>query len=123
MNHFGNCTFEGMQLNGKKTLRENIAGVMSIKTIYKAYSEVSNDDKPIPKLQNYTNKQLFWISVGQYSCSKFTTKGAIKQMETDSHSIEKCRINMLVSNYEEFAKDFCCPAGAKMNSTKKCTFW
>ncbi|CAM1154813.1 Uncharacterised protein g11418, partial [Pycnogonum litorale] len=59
----------------------------------------------------------------QYSCLKYTTEGAKSFMKKAPHTIAKCRINSVVSNSEEFAKDFSCPPGAKMNPSNRCTFW
>ena len=45
------------------------------------------------------------------------------QIETGQHSPGKYRILVPLSNNEDFAKDFNCPAGSGMNPEKKCKVW
>ena len=46
-----------------------------------------------------------------------------ESLVTDTHSPEEFRIVGPFSNRPEFAKDFNCPVGSKMNPRKKCSVW
>ena len=39
------------------------------------------------------------------------------------HSPEPWRVNVVLGNMPEFAKDFHCPAGARMRPADTCTVW
>ena len=56
-------------------------------------------------------------------CSKYRTEKMKNQILTGQHSIEKFRIIGPMSNNDDFAKDFCCAKGTKMNPVKKCVVW
>ena len=40
-----------------------------------------------------------------------------------SHSPSRYRVLSSLSNNEDFAKDFNCPVGSKMNPVEKCSVW
>ena len=117
----------GIKVNGRNTIGENIADNGGIKEAYRAYDEWTrkngNEDR-LPGLK-YTPKQLFWISAAGNWCSKQRPQTMRLRMLTGSHSPGKVRVMATLSNMEEFAKDFQCPVGSKMNppKSKKCQVW
>ena len=56
-------------------------------------------------------------------CSVKTDEALKTQILTQNHSPEAFRIIGTLSNNDDFAKDFNCPKGSKMNPVKKCTVW
>ena len=72
---------------------------------------------------DFTNRQLFWIQWGQVWCSKYRTEKLQNQILTGYHSPGPYRINGPLSNSEDFAKSWNCPAGSRMNPTDKCVVW
>ena len=72
---------------------------------------------------NYSHNQMFWISFGQVFCSKIKDGALHDLILTDGHSPGEFRIKGSLSNNNDFAKDFNCPVGSKMNPQKKCTVW
>ena len=45
------------------------------------------------------------------------------QVLTNPHSPYLYRVNGAFANMPEFAQDWGCPAGSKMNPNKKCSVW
>lgn len=66
---------------------------------------------------------MFWISWGQLWCSKYRDDTLKEDIKTGTHSPGEFRIKGPLSNNREFAKDFRCPEGTKMNPEKKCSLW
>ena len=56
-------------------------------------------------------------------CSVKTDEAQKTQILRDTHSPQAFRTIGSLSNNEDFAKDFNCPKGSKMNPEKKCTVW
>ncbi|XP_057330914.1 neprilysin-2-like [Microplitis mediator] len=127
INQYGNYTVKevGMNLNGINTQGENIADNGGVKEAYLAYREWADQHEPEPNLPGlpYTPRQMFWISAANTWCSVIRPKALILRIITDSHSPEEFRILGSLSNRPEFAEDFQCPLGSKMNPKDKCAVW
>lgn len=113
-----------MEVNGSRTLDENMADCEGIKSAYSAYNSwlKGETEEQLSKLP-YTNQQMFWISAATMWCSQFSTQGLTYLLENSIHTPPKARINALLSNMREFSHDFHCPANSKMNPPKKCKLW
>ncbi|XP_043263785.1 neprilysin-2 isoform X2 [Colletes gigas] len=127
IHQYGNYTVEdvALNLNGINTQGENIADNGGIKEAYLAYKEWvrrNNPEQRLPGL-SYTPEQLFWISAANTWCSKYRPEAMKLRITTGFHSPGKFRVLGPLSNMEEFAKDFKCPLGSKMNPEKKCAVW
>nr|XP_014279943.2 endothelin-converting enzyme homolog [Halyomorpha halys] len=112
-------------LNGKQTLGENIADNGGLKAAYRAYLDWVDKNKeeiPLPAL-NLTHKQLFFLSFAQVWCSASTDEATNLQVEKDTHATPKYRVIGSLSNLPEFAENFNCPLGSKMNPKDKCVVW
>merc|ERR1712107_671429 len=72
------------------------------------------EEERLPGL-SCTPKQLFWIPAAGNWCSKQRPQSLRLRMLTGSHSPGKVRVMTTLSNMEEFARDFQCPVGSKMN--------
>lgn len=103
------------QYNGVTSLGENIADNGGVKLAYQAYQFKNLSEPRLPGLENYSPQQMFWISTVNYWCQKH---------ESDNvHLPDEIRVIGTLSNMPQFAKDFNCPIGSKMNPEKKCTVW
>jgi len=117
--------------NGQNTLGENIADNGGIKIGYRAFLKASEDvQEVIPPNLNLTAKQLFWVGYAQDYCllgGRYEKYDKFSDLLTaywgGAHAPAPWRVNTVMSNQEEFAKDFNCPAGAKLNPTKRCIVW
>lgn len=128
---YGNYTEPqtGLSLNGVNTQGENIADNGGIKESYRAYqrwaSSLPEAEKSMPGLTDYTPQQMFWISAGQVWCSVYREAAMINRVRTGVHSPGQFRVIGPMSNMQEFADDFNCPVGSRMNPTPedKCVVW
>lgn len=114
-----------LKLNGFNTLAENIADNGGIKVAYQAYNAWTKEfgeEKKLPSLP-YTPKQLFWLSAANTWCSKYRPETLQYIVLTSPHSPPRFRVNGPFSNRPEFAEDWKCPAGSKLNPVKKCSIW
>ncbi len=71
----------------------------------------------------YTPKQLFWVSFAQTWCTKYRDEKLKQQILTGVHSPSHFRVLGSVSNVEDFAIDYNCPIGSKMNPVTRCSVW
>jgi neprilysin len=113
-----------LKLNGTNTQGENIADNSGIKAAYLAYirwAETKNENK-LPGF-NFTNHQMFWISAAQNWCIAYSLDEMKKLVSSGSHSPDQFRVNGMMSNSNEFAKDFICAENSPMNPTQKCEIW
>ncbi|MPC12879.1 Membrane metallo-endopeptidase-like 1 [Portunus trituberculatus] len=114
-----------LNLNGINTQGENIADNGGIKEAYFAYQEWVTrygEEKSLPSLP-YTPKQLFWLSAANVWCSKYRPETLKLRILTGAHSPARFRVNGPFSNVKEFAVDWNCPAGSKLNPSKRCSVW
>lgn len=124
---YGNITDERLKvkLNGKKTVGENIADNGGIHQAYHAYRAWAKKHKvqSLPGLQNFTADQLFFISVAMTWCNNPRPRRLQQQIDTDVHAPSRYRVNVPLSNMEEFSKAFKCPKDSPMYSKRKCVLW
>lgn len=91
---------------------------------YHAYKkDLRGCHKELPSLPglNYTTDQQFWISFGASRCIAHNKASLIDDIGKDTHAPWQHRVNPVLQNTREFAKDFNCHLGSPMNPTKKCS--
>jgi len=125
---YGNYTAKSVNksLNGVNTQGENIADNGGIKEAYRAYNswvERHGPEPRLPGMQHYSQHQMFWISAANTWCSKYRDKALEKRIKTGVHSPGMFRVQGPFSNSQEFARDFQCKPGSRMNPVKKCEVW
>jgi len=125
---YGNYTAKTVNktLNGVNTQGENIADNGGLKQAYRAYNSWvtrHGEESRLPGLQDYTPKQMFWISAANLWCSKYRNKSLENQIKLNAHSPGMFRVQGPFSNSPDFARDFVCPVGSAMNPVKKCEVW
>lgn len=124
---YGNYTDlkTNLSLNGINTQGENIADNGGVKEAYIAYNNWVKRNQPegiLPGLK-YNQQQLFWISSAQTWCAVARAEYNKNKITTGMHSPNEFRVNGVMSNMREFAFDFNCPEGTKMNPEHKCQVW
>ncbi|KAF7992754.1 hypothetical protein HCN44_005098 [Aphidius gifuensis] len=125
---YDNYTIEEIQekANGLGTLDENMADIGGVKLSYLAYKELSKEHGPeqkLPGFESFTSEQMFWLSSANAWCSKVRPEILSKIKNNDSHSLPEHRVMGALSNNDDFANDFNCPSGSRMNPINKCTLW
>jgi putative endopeptidase len=77
--------FPDLAVNGKLTLGENIADLAGLTAAYEAYRR-SQDGKPAPKADGFTDDQQFFISYEQSWREKAREPALRNQLLTDGHA-------------------------------------
>lgn len=114
--------YYSLQMNGYEKIEENIADYTGLRVAYSAYEEwiEKNGEEEYLSGLNYTPGQLFWISAVTYNCYELNEKMTGIVLERDTHAINTFRAIEPLRNNEDFAKDFDCPVGSRMNPSVKC---
>jgi putative endopeptidase len=114
---------DGLNINGKLTLGENIGDLGGLNVAYTAF-ENSLMGKPRPAdIDGFTPEQRFFLGWAQVWATKSTPEFERQQVLTDSHSNARYRVNGPISNMPEFAKAFGCKQGNKMVRSDMCQIW
>ena len=114
---------DGLNINGKTTLGENLADLGGLTIAYAAYQK-SLEGKPKPaNIDGFTPEQRFFLGYAQVWASKSTNEAERQQVLTDPHSAARYRVDGPLSNLPQFAQAFSCKAGDKMVRADFCKIW
>ena len=89
---------------------------------YQTWLESHPKELPLPGV-NLTDRQLFFMGFSQVWCSVNTPEALKLQTLNDPHSPGIFRVVGTLSNTPEFAEQFHCPQGSRMNPVEKCDVW
>lgn len=103
---------DGLKVNGKLTLGENIADLGGLRIAYLALEEALAG-KPRPRIDGLTPEQRFFVSFAQVWRSRVRPEQERVRLLTDGHSPPRYRVQGPLANLPEFPRAFDCPAGAK----------
>jgi len=113
---------------------ENIADNGAAKVAYRSFqsSDLKDKDKCIPSIPLSPN-QLYWLGFALDWCTMgdgYRTYSTYERMLSRSvssagHSPAPWRVNVVLSNMPEFARDYNCPLGSRMHPPREntCTVW
>jgi len=96
---------DGLKVNGKLTLGENIADLGGLSIAFDAY-QLALSRTGRKDLDGLTPEQRFFIAFAVFERENVRPEFEKMQVLTDPHSPGKFRINSPVSNHEEFYKAF-----------------
>nr|XP_022287833.1 endothelin-converting enzyme homolog isoform X1 [Crassostrea virginica] len=115
----------GLQVNGEKTLDENIADNGGLRAAYIAFQiwEKQNGNAlPLPGI-NLSDKQLFFVSYAQMFCTKWKLSGLRDYLLSDRHAPGPLRVKGTLQNSNTFGKVFGCPFITEYSPQTKCEVW
>ena len=115
----------GVHLNGQLTLGENLADLGGLWLAWLAWldkAEAAHLDMDA-KVEGYTPAQRFWIAYAQQWCTQTRPEQLRTQAQTNPHSPDEYRTNLVLQDLPEFAKSFNCKKDAKMVSAAPCRVW
>lgn len=111
-------------MHGKTTLPENLADQGGVKLGYLGLMTAQRGRTAAALwLGRYTENQQYWIAYAQSWCLKRTTASLRNVIQTDEHPPEEFRVNGVVMNRPEFARDFSCQPKARMAPANRCSIW
>jgi Predicted metalloendopeptidase len=112
---------EGMHINGRLTLGENIADIGGVKIAYVALQKALAK-KPQPKIDGLTPDQRFFISFGQIWRGKERPERTRLRLTTNPHSPNKYRVVGALADNPEFYKAFSC-AQPEKPAAERISIW
>jgi predicted metalloendopeptidase len=113
---------EGVHLNGRLTLGENVADNGGVRIAYMALRQTVKDAGAPPR-DGFTPEQRLFLGWGQIWCQNETAESAKLRAQVDPHSPGRYRVEGVVSNMPEFQEAFACPAGSAMVRENACRVW
>jgi predicted metalloendopeptidase len=115
---------DGMTVNGRLTLGENIGDLGGINTAYTAYL-LSLDGKTPPVIDGYTGPQRFFMGWGQIWRRKYREEELRRRLLTDPHSPSQYRCNGILANMDAFYEAFNVPKDSEMyiSPEKRVRIW
>jgi endothelin-converting enzyme/putative endopeptidase len=114
----------GLNVDGQKSLTENLADQGGTKLAYAVLQMVETKRAPASLwIGKYNENQQFWISYAQSWCGKARPETLRHQIKTDPHPPEEFRVNAVLMNRPEFARDFSCKEGSRMAPQVRCSLW
>ena len=103
---------DGLNVNGKLTLGENIADLGGLRIAYLGL-ERALDGKPRGKSGGFTPEQRVFLAFAQAWRSRVRPEQERLRLLTDSHSPPRYRVQGPLANLPEFSRAFACPADAR----------
>ena len=113
---------DGVHLNGKLTLGENIADNGGVRLALMALLDTLGGKARRRWTDSPRSSACFWASRRSGARTRRRRTRACGPM-TDPHSPGKYRVNGVLQNMPEFQKAFACKAGEPMVSPKACRVW
>jgi putative endopeptidase len=115
---------EGMNVNGKLTLGENIGDLSGLTVAYKAYA-LSLQGKPAPVIDGFSGDQRFFLGWAQIWRTLHRDDALRQHLLTDPHSPGEYRVNGVVRNMSEFYSAFGVKEGdgAYLPAEKRVKVW
>ena len=92
-------------INGELTLGENIADLAGLTIAYQAY-RMSLDGKEAPVIDGLTGDQRFFIAYAIGNRGMWTDELTRQILQTDPHSPDKARTNVVLANFGPWYKAF-----------------
>ncbi|MGZ5024976.1 MAG: M13 family metallopeptidase, partial [Chthoniobacterales bacterium] len=104
----------GEHVNGELTQGENIADIGGVRLAYMALQKAMAQHPAQGKIDGFTPEQRFFLAYAQIWRMNIRDQEQKLRLTTDPHSPGRFRTIGPLSNFDEFAKAFDIPAGAKV---------
>jgi putative endopeptidase len=118
----GYTVLDGLNLNGKQTLGENIADNAGVSIAYEAL-QIALQGKPRQLIDGFTLEQRFFLGWAQARRQTWRDQALRLTIQTGVHSPGEFRVNGPLSNMPEFAAAFRCKAGDAMVRAQPIKIW
>lgn len=114
---------EGVTLDGKLTLGENIADIGGVKLSHLAFRHLREGAKETLVADGLNEDQLFFLAFAQSWCSKDREALARLLVKVDPHSPARFRVNGALADVPAFAEAYQCASGTPMHPENVCSVW
>ena len=112
---------DGLHVNGKLTMGENIADQGGIHLAFDAWLRKSGGQGDAQA--GFTPAQQLFLGYAQSWCTTQRPERQRSLITMDPHSPPRFRVNGPLANFDEFSKAFGCKAGDKMAPENRCKIW
>jgi len=113
---------DGVHLNGRLTLGENIADIGGLQLAWDSFSK-GREDLYVPDDSGFSPAQRFFLSYAQSWCGARRPDYARMLVTVDPHSPPEFRVNGAASNVPQFQEAFRCESGSPMAPLRRCEIW
>ena len=113
----------GLKVNGKLTLRENIADLGGIKLAFRAYRALRASSASKIEADGFDEDQMFFLGVGQAWCTVRREEETRRRVKVDPHAPPRFRVNGSLSGLPDFHRAFGCQSGRPMHPATACEVW
>ena len=114
---------EGVKVNGKLTLGENISDVGGLKIAYYALQKAL-EDRPQGPIDGLTQEQRFFVAFAQAWRSRARPEWERNALLTGQHSLPRFRVRGPIAHMPEFAKAFSCGTGStQLSESERANIW
>jgi predicted metalloendopeptidase len=114
---------EGLKLNGKLTLGENISDLGGLKIAYLALQKALKD-KPQGPIDGLSQEQRFFLSYAQTWRNRQRAEQERLYIQTNTHSPPRFRVRGPLANMPEYAKAFSCdPGKTLLSESERANIW
>jgi predicted metalloendopeptidase len=104
---------EGVNVNGRFTLGENIGDLSGLAVAYKAY-KIATRGREVPVIEGFTGDQRFFMGWAQIWRREYRDADIRQRILTDPHSPSEFRTNGPLRNFEPFYAAFGVKQGDRM---------
>ena len=111
--------FPDLAVNGQRTLSENISDLGGLKIAYAAFQKAWAGKPRSADRTGFIPEQRFFISYAQHWRRIMRPEYLRLLVQTDNHAPAQYVVNGPLSNMDEFARAFDCPAGCPMTRPKE----
>lgn len=129
---YENLTGNGQtyQVDGKRTLNENMIDNEALKLVYYAFQSIKNSTDFMPNVKlptgrfnKYSDDQLFFIAYGNSRCVNDEIS-LPRHITSSSFAPEKDQMELSLINFGQFATTFNCSKSSPYNKVvKRCSIW
>ncbi len=113
---------EGVKLNGKLTLGENLSDIGGLKIAYLALQKAL-EGKPRAAIDGLSPEQRFFLSFAQAWRSRYRPEHERLLLQTDAHSPPRFRVRGTLANMPEFDAAFSCRTQSRRAAGDHATIW
>lgn len=112
-------------LNGTKTVNEDISDNGGVRAAFDAcfHKDMDTDTVKLPEFEDWSDEQMFFLAYANNCCEVGTKKMIEHAFLTKPHTLGKFRVNVPLSNLQQFAQAYRCKSGSKMNPEGKVKVW
>ena len=121
VNEFSEFAVDGVSLNGRLTVGENISDAGGVRLALLAYVASGEAARSGVK-DDFTPEQRVFIGYAQKHCQEARPEAAVNAARQPTPP-GRFRVNGILSNMPEFQKAFTCAADAPMVRTPACRVW